>query len=626
MCGIAGAATLRAGARASAERVSRMTDALAHRGPDAFGYWTSPSGRALLGHRRLSIIDLSTGQQPMISVDGRRAITFNGEIYNYVELRQELVAAGETFRTESDTEILLRLYELEGERCVDKLRGMFVFAIWDDDAETLFVARDRLGKKPFFYTVWEDCLYFASSLEALQQGVDRPWTIDLHALDAFLTLGYVPAPACIFQDVYKLQAGARLVLDRQGLRTSRYWNLDSAVHPFEGTYEEAVDRLDDLVNTAVKIRLRSDVPLGVFLSGGVDSTLITALAARHASERLRTFTVGFDVAQFDEAGYAAEVARTLNTEHIALHGRPDLVDLLPKLVRHFGEPCADSSALPIWILARETRRHVTVALGGDGGDEAFGGYPWYRTAALLRRMGAIVPKSMAAAGSRVLDPLSEGRRQVGRISRGLGLLSDHDAARFARMRSIVDPPEIRRLYKGPLAAVRANGHPQPSHQLESIYRETEGSPLQRMRRVDIETYLADCLMPKVDVATMAHGLEARAPLLDQEVVEFAMSLPDPWLVTRRGGKEILKTLATRYLPASFFERPKQGFDVPLQVWFGGAMRTTLDRLVTSERLLDTGWFDSRGLRLLAEDHLRGTRDQTNRLYNLLVLEEWLGQR
>ncbi len=626
MCGIAGAVMLHSDAPVATDAVRRMTNALSHRGPDAEGFWESRSGRASFGHRRLSIIDLASGQQPMVSSDGRRAITFNGEIYNYIELRDELIAAGEHFESQSDTEVLLRLYELEGERCVDKLQGMFAFAVWDEDKRKLFVARDRMGKKPLYYTTWNDCFFFSSSLESLRQGVTRRWNINLNAVDAFLTLSYVPAPATIFEGVRKLAAGQTLLLEKGDLQTRTYWNPRTHTAPFQGTYEQAVDRIDELLNTAVRYRLRSDVPLGVFLSGGVDSTLITALAAKHAKTTLRTFTVGFDEAQFDEAQYAAEVARALGTEHVTLRGRPDLVNLLPDIVRHFGEPFADASAMPIWILAEETRKHVTVALGGDGGDEAFGGYPWYPTAVKLNKLGGFVPSGLAAAGGRMLERFGQTRPSLGRASRILSLLGETDANQFARLRMIVDPPEMRRLYAGPLARLRANGHPQPGQQLESIYNGTDGSALQRMRCVDIETYLADLLMPKVDVATMAHGLEVRAPLLDHLVVEFALSLPDQWLIGQDGGKRILKTLAQRYLPASFFTRPKRGFDVPLEVWFGGEMRGTLEQLTRSERLLDTGWFEQNGLRQLAEDHWNGVRDQTNRLYNLLVLEEWLGQQ
>jgi asparagine synthase (glutamine-hydrolysing) len=603
-----------------------MTTALAHRGPDAEGYWHSASGRAGLGHRRLSIIDLSSGHQPMVARNGTLALTFNGEIYNYIELRDELLRAGEQFSTASDTEVLLRLYEREGERCVDKLQGMFAFAIWDDEAEKLFIARDRIGKKPLYFAISGGVFYFASTLEAIRIGAARDWSVDLHAVDAFLTLGYVPAPSTIFEGVQKLPAGHSLLLKNDNVQTRCYWNPRTHTAPFAGKYEDAVDHLDDLLNTAVRFRLRSDVPLGVFLSGGVDSTLVSAIAARHASDTLRTFTVGFDVAEFDEAEYAAEVSRTLGTHHTALRGTTDLVQLLPQVVRHFGEPFADASALPIWILAEETRRHVTVALGGDGGDEGFGGYPWYPTAMKLNKLGRVVPNQLASAGGRVLDRVRGNRPSLGRASRVLDLLGVEDAEQFARLRMITDPPEVKRLYAGPLAALRNNGHPDPGRQLRAIYAGTSGTPLQRMRCVDIETYLADQLMPKVDVATMAHGLEVRAPLLDHLLIEFALTLPDHWLIGQNGGKGILKALARRYLPESFFTRPKRGFDVPFEVWFGGEMRGTLDRLTTSERLLDTGWFERQGLRQLAEDHWNGVRDQTNRLYNLLVLEEWLGQQ
>jgi len=629
MCGIAGAVALRADGRPDRETVERMSCALAHRGPDGEGYWEAPNGRGALAHRRLSVIDLETGQQPMSSPSGTNALVFNGEIYNYRELRLELERSGATFRTQSDTEVILQLYERHGERLVDHLRGMFAFALWDGARGRMVFARDRIGKKPLYYATLSGSLYFSSSLSSLRAAMPSRPGLDVTAVDAFMTLGYIPAPRTIYSGVKKLEAGTVMVVERGEMSVRSFWNL--ADDPmFAGTFEEAVDALDELLGTAVDIRLRSDVPLGVFLSGGIDSSLVTAVAARRSPTKLRTFTIAFDDAAFDESGYAARVAEHLGTEHRAFKVRPDVLALLPRYVRHFGEPFADSSAFPTWVLAEETRRFVTVALGGDGGDEGFAGYDWYRTAASLQRMGQMVPAGAASAGARAFARVARwtgpGSRRVGAVGRGLTMLAhDTDAARFAALRTFIAPTDAAQLYAGELAAKRAERGAADVKRLTDLYDASGGSALRRMRYVDIQTYLADCLMPKVDVATMAHGLEARAPLLDQEVLRFAMSLPDEWLVEGGKGKRILRTLLRRYVPPALFEREKQGFTPPLAPWFAGSYRDALHELASSATLLEHGWFSPRGITALVDEHARGARDNSQRLFQLLVLDEWLKQ-
>ena len=398
MCGIAGAVAVRPGARPDVGRLRRMSHLVAHRGPDAEGLWEAPSGRAALVHRRLSVIDLATGQQPMLDPTGQIGLVFNGEIYNYQSLRRTLRNHGAAFRTESDTEVLLRLYEKEGAACVHQLRGMFAFAIWDERAARLTLARDRIGKKPLFYAVEGDCLYFASSLRALRDTSDAKWDIDLAALDAFMTLSYIPAPHTIYRGVSKLEAGTLATVDASGISTRRYWQL--ADEPDTTAYDlpHAIDRLDELLNEAVRLRLRSDVPLGVFLSGGIDSSLVTAVAARQSATPVTTFSIGFDVAAFDESGHAAKVAQHLGTEHHVFRAHPDLLGTLPQLVRHFGEPFADSSALPTWMLAEETRNHVTVALAATAGMRRSGA----TTGIAMRRDcgGCVVPSRSPFSRSR----------------------------------------------------------------------------------------------------------------------------------------------------------------------------------------------------------------------------------
>ncbi|PYP65613.1 MAG: asparagine synthase (glutamine-hydrolyzing) [Gemmatimonadetes bacterium] len=628
MCGIAGAAALRAGATPNRDRVRRMSCRLAHRGPDASGWWEAPSGRAVVAHRRLSVIDLATGQQPMVDPEQQVCLTFNGEIYNYKELRKKLADDGVEFRTESDTEVILQLYRRKGAACVDELRGMFAFAVWDDAKGQLLLARDRIGKKPLFYTLDDSCLYFASSLRALRETSDTHWEIDLTSVDAYLTLSYIPAPRTIYEGVSKLEAGTVATIASRSISTRRYWDLACEIEPAPPTMTAAVDRLDEILNAAVALRLRSDVPLGVFLSGGVDSSLVAAVAARQAGVPIKTFSMGFDVAAFDETGFASEVARRLGTEHQIFRAKPDLLGTLPAMVRHFGEPFADSSALPTWVLSEETRKHVTVALAGDGGDEGFAGYAWYRTARRLGKLTSVVPERVFGMAGYMFDGIARGPvRRVAlasRLQRGMHMLGVKTGSdRFATLRSFIGRAEARLLYDGALREARMSDLGASGERLAQLYQRCEGSDLRRARYVDIASYLADCLMPKVDVASMAHGLEARAPLLDQELIRFGLSLPDEWLLAPDGGKKILRAVLARYLPASLFDRPKQGFSVPLRTWFRGSERNLASSVVTSERLRATGWFKSDGMGALVNEHLTGIRDHSQRLFSFLVLDEWL---
>jgi asparagine synthase (glutamine-hydrolysing) len=626
MCGIAGGIALAGDGRPDQDKVRAMSGLLAHRGPDGEGLWISPSGRACFAHRRLSVIDIAGGGQPMVDRSGTCGIVFNGEIYNYLELRETLMREGERFSTSSDTEVLLRLVTREGEGCVEALRGMFAFVAWNDEKGMLIAARDRIGKKPLFFAVESGCLYFASSLGALHAGIGGTRTIDAEALDQYLTLGYIPAPRTIYQGIRKLPAATLMVSDGGSVALRRYWDIAQEPKPFEGSYEEAIDRLGTLLETAVKIRLRSDVPLGILLSGGIDSSLVTALAVRQSPNPVDTFSIGFGERSYDESDQAAEVARHLGARHHVLRLESDLIDLIPKAASHFGEPYADSSALPSWALAGLARRHVTVALGGDGGDEGFAGYEWYATAARLEGLAERFPRGMvrAAASAATAAGLLGNSRGLGRLARGLGFLAAEDfGARFAALRCCLGAGEAAFLYRRHLTSRGGLGRKHAEGLIRSAFGRAWGTPLRRMRYADMETYLADDLMPKVDVASMAHGLEVRAPLLDHEVVRFGLSLPDEYLVDARGGKRILRDLLLRHLPRELVERPKRGFSVPLAPWFRNALRPRIEALAGSERLRGLGPFDPTGIRRLVDEHLTGARDHSQRLYALLVLDQWL---
>src|SRR5437016_296342 len=453
MCGIAGGFALQDGARVDRERLCRMAGLMGHRGPDGEGFWVDPSDRAALAHRRLSVIDIEGGRQPMWSDDGRIALVFNGEVYNYRELRQSLVDQGVRFATVSDTEVRLRLYGRHGSECVRYLRGMFAFAVWDGRRGELLLVRDRLGKKPLFYALEDGCCYFASTLAALRDTGPRAGRVSLAALDAFLTLGYVPAPHSIWEGIRKLPAGTMLRMSSSGPVSRRYWGLEETLTPFEGSFTGAVDRLEELLTTSVTLRLRSDVPLGLFLSGGIDSSLVAAIAARECRGDALTFSLGFAEAAFDESPHAERIAKHLGTRHRTFTGRPAMLEVLPTLVRHFGEPFGDSSALAVWLLARETRKHVTVVLTGDGGDEGFGGYNWYRTALRLKRWGSVVPKGVLRLGATVPGQ----RPWVKRVRRAVGTLALDEPERFAALRMFVRDDEAQTLYAGDLLRARRDG-------------------------------------------------------------------------------------------------------------------------------------------------------------------------
>ena len=622
MCGIGGAFAFDGRGRIDAARLSAAAAAMSHRGPDGEGIWTSPDGAVGLLHRRLSVIDVALGRQPLADASEGLVIVFNGEVYNYRELRQELEAKGHRFRTNSDTEVILESYRAKGPACLDDFRGMFAFAIWDRDRRKLFLARDRVGKKPLFTTVHDGTFYFASTLDALRALCPTTRTLDTEAIDDFLSLAYIPAPRTAWVGIAKLPAASKIEVDAAGARQARYWSLDDPRPSFQGTEAQAIDAIDELIQDAVRLRLRSDVPLGVFLSGGIDSSLVTAVAARQ-SKTIETFSIGFDVPEFDESGYAAAIAEHLGTQHRTFQARLDILDLMPQVVRQYGEPFGDSSSINVWQLSEFTRRHVTVALGGDGGDEGFYGYEWYRRALQIAEMRRRVPPAMARAAGRAMELPGFASATMEKARRALTLLGSSQSQQFGIQRTFINGDDVKSLYRGALAQTRHSRAETAAHWLARLYMDSHGSDLNRMRNVDIQSYLADCLMPKVDVASMAHGLEARAPLLDHRILELAASLPDAWSTNTTTGKLPLRTVLARYVPRHLFERRKAGFSLPLKTWFATSTRPRLERLAERSAIMDLGWFHADGIKRMIAEHARGTRDHTARLYNLLVLEEWV---
>jgi asparagine synthase (glutamine-hydrolysing) len=610
MCGIAGIVAAR-GATADREALERMARALTHRGPDE--QVVAPLGRAGFGFCRLSIIDVAGGSQPIVNEDGTARIVLNGEIYNHVELRRELEARGHRFRTRSDVEVALHGYEEWGDDVPARLRGMFALALWDERRQRLLLARDRLGKKPLVYFAGRDGFAFASELRALVEATFVPRAVDRAAVDAYLTWQYVPAPLTAFAGVRKLRPGHVLVVEDGRLEERPYWR--PRLEPDESiTEEDAAAEVRRLLADAVKVRLMSEVPLGAFLSGGVDSSAVVALMAGHGP--VRTFSVGFEEEGFSELPYARRVAERYGTTHTELVVEARAAEVLPRIVEHYGEPFGDSSALPTWHLAEATAAHVTVALNGDGGDELFAGYDRYALQERTWRVQAW-PGARAVAGATAAAAAGVDRR----AARYLRRLASDDAESYARGVSLFDPEEKQALYTEEMRRAVAGANVYAALR-DAFDRPAHGDRLSRALYADTLTYLPDDLLVKVDIATMAHGLEGRSPLLDQHLVEFALRLPSR--LKRRGarGKLVLKRAVADLVPREILERPKMGFGIPVSRWLRGELRPLLEETLFSGAARERGLLDPAAVRALADAHASGRADHGPRLWLLLMLELW----
>lgn len=619
MCGIAGIVALESGARVEHAELERMADAMVHRGPDAAGIHLE--GGVGLAFRRLSIIDRKGGDQPIYNEDGRVAIIYNGEAYNYVALRDELVAAGHRFRTGSDAEVVLHGYEQWGARGVcERLRGMYAFAIHDTVRNLVLLARDRLGKKPLHLARGGGRLAFCSELKSLLANPSFSRRLDPAAVLDYATLGYVPAPRTIFRGAEKLPPAHFAIISGGAVRIERYWEPSFAVRPIG--LDEAAERVRALLQESVRIRLMSEVPLGCFLSGGLDSSAVAAAMVDELGRDLNAVTVGFAEREFDERGPAAEVAR-----HLGI--RPQLEEVaedpsvLDALAFTFDEPHADPSAVPTWLLCQATRRRVTVALSGDGGDELFGGYRRYRFDLLENRVRSVVPAALCRA---VFGPLGAALPKADWLPRPLraktlleNLARDPVEAYF-RSVARVQPEEVERLLAPELLAA-AGGYRPLDHFRAIDSRRRLGDPLARIRALDLETWLPDDILAKVDRASMAHSLEVRVPLLDQELVEFASTLPRSVLIHRGQGKFVFKHALRGRLPDSIIDRRKHGFDLPVKRWLAGPLAPELDRLVGAPSALD-GVFDRERAAELLGEHRAGRRDRASELWMLLVFARW----
>jgi asparagine synthase (glutamine-hydrolysing) len=622
VCGIAG--QVRSDGRAvEASLLEGMCEAIEHRGPDSRGIHAD--GPAGIGIQRLRVIDLETGDQPIFNEDRSVAVVLNGEIYNYRELRAELESRGHRFATKGDTEVIVHLYEELGPRCVERLAGMFAFAVWDAGRRRLVLARDRVGKKPLFYSLREGALSFSSEIRSLLRDPEVSRELDHGALDCYLRYQYVPDPMSAFRDARKLPPASLLVYEEGEAKVERYWRLRyDAPAPALAT-AEIHERIRELIREATRRRMIADVPLGVFLSGGIDSSTVVAAMAEASSEPVKTFSIGFEEADHSELPNARLVAERFGTDHHELITKPDAVSLIPKIARHYGEPFADSSSVPSFQVAEMTRREVTVALNGDGGDESFAGYDRYYRAVRAAKIAGRIPgplrKAIAAAGTRSGEhgdphrPLNRARR----LARGLAL-SERDRYRAAQTtfgpadRASLYTDEFRDLIGDSPAAGVIDG---------PWGRATGDSLVDVLLEVDVNTYLPGNLLPKIDIACMAHSLEARSPFLDHELMEFAAALPGDMKLQGPEKKVVLRDALRGWIPDQILDGPKKGFALPMAgEWFRGELRGYITDVLTDPGTQARGFFERAAVEGLLEAHMSRAADNSFELWTLMMFEVW----
>jgi len=610
MCGIAGFIDAQRGPDDAGQLIDRMCKVIRHRGPDDQGAWVGDG--AALGMRRLSIIDLAGGHQPIFNEDQSILVVLNGEIYNYRELQKKLQERGHVFRTNSDTETIVHAYEEYGDECVKHLRGMFTLALWDRKRQRLLAARDRFGKKPLHYYWDGQRLIFGSEIKSiLEAGIPRQ--INDIALDEYLVYGYVPTPNTLFRGVMKLPAAHILIYEEGQIRTERYWEL-----LFGPTSQDdettAIERTRELLRDAVQVRLMSEVPLGAFLSGGVDSSLVVGLMSSMMSQPVKTFSIGFEEAEYSELPYARQVAKHFGTDHHEFFVRPDLVSVLPQIVWAYDEPFADSSMLPTYYVSKLAREHVTVVLTGDGGDEIFGGYTRYERELAIDHVPGLARRLFGYASMLMPDGM-RGKRRFRNMSRDLATRYVHAGMLFSEgsRPSMYHPAYFARIREQ-----------NPYERQMSEFQAVAGLDIMtQMQHVDVRRYLTDDILVKVDKASMVNSLETRAPMLDQYLVEYVASLPATIRTHNNTLKYLLKQVAAELLPAEILTRPKQGFGVPIKHWFRGDLTGYACEVLDSPRARQRGIFDPQFIRNLLKSHAATKMvNHSEAIWALLCLELW----
>jgi asparagine synthase (glutamine-hydrolysing) len=618
VCGISGVVYFD-GKPVDGKLITEMSDLQLHRGPDEGGSYLGK--QAALGHRRLSIIDLASGQQPLSNEDGTIWISFNGEIYNFQDLQREL-ASYHKFRTRSDTETIIHLYEQYPEDFVSHLRGMFAFALWDESRRTLILARDRIGKKPLYYYLDGDKLVFASEIKAILRHPDLKLDIDHYAISDYLSLGYVPAPKSIYRFIRKVLPGHYVMWKDGRLKDIQYWDLRFAENR-ERSEEQWVNHLEAELRTAVEIRLMSEVPLGAFLSGGIDSSSIVAIMSQILNQPVKTTTIGFHEDSFDESSSARLVAASFKTDHHQRTVTPDKISTIEKLAWHYDEPFADSSALPTYFLCQAAREKVTVCLSGDGGDENFAGYDRYYQDVQENRVREIFPLPIRKA---LFGPLARLYPKMDWAPRFLRAKSTFQSLSHDPIEGYFETVSTFRRYEKPFILsgdMKSSLRDYDSVELFREYSSRSGieDPLSRIQYLDIKTYLTDDILTKVDRASMAHSLEVRCPFLDHKLMELVASIPAGFKLKGRTAKYLLKKTVARILPEEIISRKKMGFAIPLADWFRGGFREYAQTHLEK----DDPYLSSKFIRRMLDQHQAGIRDRSTQLWNVLMFRIWLRQ-
>jgi len=632
MCGVVGFLTSKAPEIPDRDILKGMRDTMVHRGPDDSGEFVRPFGGVgpfvFLGHRRLSIIDLSGGHQPLSNEDGTVWVVFNGEIYNFFGLNEELKRKGHQFKTRSDTEVIVHAYEEYGEGCFQRFNGMFAIAIWDEQRKRLILARDRLGKKPLYYSHMNETFLFASELKAIMAYPAFSRKVDSLSLMKYLFFEFIPAPHTIFKDAKKVLPASYLIWDGKETKVTEYWSPFNRQEPKEDlSLAEAESRITELLRQSVRSRLISDVPLGIFLSGGIDSSAITALAQKENPGKIKTFSIGFEDASFDESKYSLLASRHIGTEHHAqTMTSADLLNIVPRLPDILDEPMADASILPTYLLSKFAREHVTVALGGDGGDELFAGYPTYlahKFADQYERCLGFAHPVLAFLAK--LLPVSDDNISFDfKVKKFLSGIGYPDGIRnsvwlgsfsFSENERVLSPGIGPQFNRDRLA--------EDIRFYERKFPLTDR--LTRLQYLDLKLYLQESILVKVDRASMASSLEVRAPFLDHQLVEFVMGLPPKWKLNGFTSKYILKEVMKNFLPDEVVRRKKKGFGVPIAKWVKGPLKELFEDLLSFDRIKREGFLDPRCVATLLQDHLGNKKDNRKQLWTLLVWELWMNR-